>query len=354
MESDTKVSPIPYSTEYASEQIDAFYKIMEYMFSQHLESIMPMLSRFTDKKQKLSLLIARGNCCNITNYNIADLGIETYKILYGSKLLESINFEDVYYNKHTISKTSDYWIFLGHISSLKNIVQPSFKIAHKLKKIGFMSLVNSHANSDSTPEFIIRNFILNACYCILDFHEVPVDYKIFMDIILNSPMELRYRTIILGPTAMKKAEILEKAYEEADSIIDKARTEAQEIYQSIIAELENKKQQIEKEIADLQEAKMALKLDIAVGTQIVKHTRGFQTETVQPVQPVQPVKLLDIIPPSEHQQVSYSRGSRILPIINVERMKHTASLLPLEDQEKYKSSVGLNVNAADFTISKFS
>ena len=92
---------------------------------------------------------------------------------------------------------------------------------------------------------------------------------------------------------------------------------------------------------------MALKLDIAVGTQIVKHTPGIQAETVQPV------KSLDIIPPSEHRQISYTRVSRILPFINVERMKQTASLLPPEDQEKYKSSVGLNINAAQFTIGKF-
>ena len=346
--------PPAYSAEYQPEQIGTFFKIMEYMFPKHLESIMPILSRFTDKKQKLSLLIARGNCCNVINYNLEDLGIETYKILYGGKLLEPINFEDEYDRKYTVTKTTDYWIFLGHSSNLNNIVRPCFKIAHKLKKISFMSLVTTHANPDSTPEFIIRNFIRGTCYCILDFHEVPMDYEIFIHAILNSPMLLKIKTIILGPTYMKKMEILHKAQDDADSIIAKAEFQAQKIYEASIAELEKKKKELETEIVDLQRTRMTLKLDVAVGQQIIKSTieqhSGFQ---LKPEQSVQSVQSIEIIPTLPHQPAICSRGSRILPIINVERMKQTAALLPPEDQEKYKSSVGLNINAAQFTIGKF-
>ena len=354
----SKLKIVEPRTDYAPEQIDTFYKIMKYMFGIHMESLMPIFSRVADKTQKLKMIIARANCCNVTKYELADLGIETYKLVYGCKLLESITFKNPFGNKQKITKTSDYRIFIGHERNINKILNPDFNIANKLKKIGFLSLVSSHANPDSSPEFLIRNNVFTACYCFLDFHEIPNDYDIFIRTILNSPMEVYFKIDMIGPTYIQKMEIIKKAEEEAASIIAKAHDTTKKRYESSITEIETlvtKKKELETEIAQLEYVMKKLKLEVAVARQI--------TSTVPSIKPPPGSDYIPQLVEHKDKPISHMelpvhpqlpiRSSRFLPFINVERMKTTAALLPPEDQEKYKSSIGLNINAAQFTIGKF-
>ena len=154
-----------------------------------------------------------------------------------------------------------------------------------------------------------------------------------MKAIINSPTDYRFKLKVIGPTMIKKMHILKSAEEEGQRIIDAARAEASSILQTALVEIDSKKKQLEIEIAELQIKRNLLRLEVAAGKQSISI-------------PVKPTSKVDDIP-----STPVLLSSRILPIINVEKMKEQAASLDPESRDKFVSASGLNIKAVEFKMS---
>jgi cell fate (sporulation/competence/biofilm development) regulator YmcA (YheA/YmcA/DUF963 family) len=175
-----------------------------------------------------------------------------------------------------------------------------------------------------------------------------------MKAIVSAPIINKCTLKTIGPTTTRIMDILKTAELEAARIIEDAISESSKIRKFAIAELEERKKILEAELADLETKRKVLQLEAALAKQLAK-SQAIATVS-QPVETIRHPPSFEnpppqLLPDDEGTQLpSKLRVSRILPFINVEKMKAHASTLEPEAREKFVSSTGLNVHAGEFKI----
>ena len=196
-------------------------------------------------------------------------------------------------------------------------------------------MVSTHANIDSNPEIIVRNHVFKCSYSRISHEDLPSDLNMFMKAVSSSVYEINCKIISIGAFQTKK----DAAEQEGRLIIETARANATKIYESGIADLEKRKRELETEIAALQYERNKLKLEIA----LIKPTAPSGSHIAPPPGYSNPI-------PLQQEYTKPILTSRILPIINVEKMKEAASELTAEARERFVSANGLNIKAVEFKV----